>query len=640
MLTFTNLCVRRGPRVLIDDTSVTIHRGHKVGITGANGTGKTTLFQLILGEIAPDTGDFDLPSNLTIAHVAQEVKATRKNAVDFVIDGDQELRRLQQQLEQANDDGIKQAELHASIEVAGGYSAEARASTLLNGLGFGKEQLKQEVQSFSGGWRMRLNLAQALMCRSDVLLLDEPTNHLDLDAVIWLESWLKRYDGTLLLISHDREFLDNVVTEIGHIEHQNLRLYTGNYSQFERLRAEHLSVQQSAFEKQQREIAHMNDFVRRFRAKATKAKQAQSRLKALARLETILPAHVDSPFRFTFKESDKLPDPLVRIKGASVGYSNTPLLSNIKLELHKDARIGLLGPNGAGKSTLIKMLAGELSAMSGDFHFAKELRLAYFAQHQLDQLRVSETPLDHMQQLDAKASEADLRNFLGGFGFQGDRVFDQVEPFSGGEKARLVLAMLVYQRPNLLLLDEPSNHLDIEMRHALTIALQEFQGGIVLISHDRHLLKMACDSLVLVNDGTVSEFDGDVDSYPDWLQKRNKPSASKSDNTSSTPAPDSQSATAKSEKDRKRQEAQNRQKLAPLKKEVDSLEKQIERLRGKQQELQEQLADAEMYTDEKKEDLKDLLWKQAELAKSLESAEEEWMEKADELEQGMQQNIG
>jgi len=617
------------------------------GITGANGTGKTTLFELILGEIAPDTGDFDIPSNLTIAHVAQEVVATDRNAVDFVIDGDQELRQLQQQLNKADGDGIKQAELHASIEVAGGYSAESRASTLLNGLGFSTEQLKQAVQSFSGGWRMRLNLAQALMCRSDVLLLDEPTNHLDLDAVIWLETWLKRYEGTLLLISHDREFLDNVVTEVAHIEHQNLRLYTGNYSQFERIRAEHLSAQQSAFEKQQRDIAHMNDFVRRFRAKATKAKQAQSRLKALERLETIAPAHIDSPFSFTFKEPDKLPDPLLRIKDASVGYTDTPLLNKIKLELHNDARIGLLGPNGAGKSTLIKMLAGELTAMSGDFHFAKDLNLAYFAQHQLDQLHLNETPLDHMQQLDEKAGEGDLRNFLGGFGFQGDRVFDQVGPFSGGEKARLVLAMLVYQRPNLLLLDEPSNHLDIEMRHALTIALQEFQGGIVLISHDRHLLKMACDTLILVNDGTVSEFEGDVDTYPNWLQNRHKLSSSSAQTNNAgsnsgsitTGAKESQTTSAKADKERKRQEAENRQKFAPLRKQVDALEKQMDRLRGKQQELQLLLADEEIYAEEKKEELKDLLWKQAELVKSLEAAEEEWMEKADELEQGMMQNI-
>lgn len=623
--------------MLIDESTFTIHRGHKVGITGANGTGKTTLFQLILGELTQDAGDFDMPSNLTIAHVAQEVLATDRNAVDFVIDGDTELRRLQLQLERSGSDGIKQAELHAAIEVADGYTAESRASTLLNGLGFNKEQLKQEVQSFSGGWRMRLNLAQALMCRSDVLLLDEPTNHLDLDAVIWLESWLKRYEGTLLLISHDREFLDNVVTEVAHIEQQNLRLYTGNYSQFERIRAEHLSSQQSAFEKQQREIAHMNDFVRRFRAKATKAKQAQSRIKALERLEHIAPAHVDSQFNFAFKEPDKLPDPLLRIKEASVGYTDIALLNKIKLELHKDARIGLLGPNGAGKSTLIKMLAGELDPMGGEFHFAKDLNIAYFAQHQLDQLHLNETPLDHLQHLDPFASESDLRNFLGGFGFQGDRVFDQVEPFSGGEKARLVLAMLVYTRPNLLLLDEPSNHLDIEMRHALTVALQEFSGGIVLISHDRHLLKMACDTLLLVNDGKVEEFDGDVDSYPAWLQNRHKPVVTAT--TATKAAADPQASNAKTDKERKRQEAENRQRLAPLKKEVDSLEKQIERIRGKQLELQEQLADEEIYSDEKKEDLKDLLWNQAELIKSLETAEEEWMEKAEELEQGMQHNI-
>ncbi len=634
MLTFTNLCLRRGPRVLIDESNFTIHRSHKVGITGANGTGKTSLFQLILGEVTPDTGDFDIPSNLTIAHVAQELKATDQSAVEFVIDGDQELRQLQQSLANATDDGVKQAELHAAIEVAGGYSAEARASTLLNGLGFSKQQLDQAVKSFSGGWRMRLNLAQALMCRSDVLLLDEPTNHLDLDAVIWLETWLKRYEGTLLLISHDREFLDNVVTEIAHIEHQNLRLYTGNYSQFERLRAEHLSAQQSAFEKQQREIAHMSDFVRRFRAKATKAKQAQSRLKALSRLETIAPAHIDSPFNFSFKEPDKLPDPLLRIKEASVGYNTEPLLRNIKLEIHPDARIGLLGPNGAGKSTLIKMLAGELQAMSGDFHFAKDLKLAYFAQHQLDQLSLNETPLDHMQQLDAKASESDLRNFLGGFGFQGDRVFDQVEPFSGGEKARLVLAMLVYQKPNLLLLDEPSNHLDIEMRHALTIALQEFSGGIVLISHDRHLLKMACDTLLLVNNGRVDEFDGDVDSYPSWLQNRSR----SPDTRPAKSIEEAPSTTAKADKERKRQEAENRKKFAPLKKEVDALEKQIDRLRGKNQDIQEQLADEAIYNDDNKEALKDLLWNQAELTKSLEAAEEEWMEKADQLEQSMAQH--
>lgn len=624
MLSFSRLSVRRGPRVLLQDSTFTIHRGHKVGITGANGTGKTTLLSLIMGDLSPDTGDFDMPRNLVIAHVAQEVKATDRIALEHVIDGDVELRVLQQKLEDPSTDGIKQAEIHSAIEIAGGYTAEARAATLLNGLGFTPSQITQPVESFSGGWRMRLNLARALMCRSDLLLLDEPTNHLDLDAVIWLESWLKRYAGTLILISHDREFLDNVVTEVAHIEHQNLKLYSGNYSQFERIRAEHLAAQQSAHEKQQREITHMNAYVTRFRAKATKAKQAQSRIKALSRLELIAPAHIDSPFKFTFKEPEKLPQPLLRIRNASVGYDGTALLSGIKFEMHNDARIGLLGPNGAGKSTLIKMLASDLDAMTGDMDFAKDTKIAYFAQHQLDQLNLSATPIQHLRELDDQATEAEFRTFLGGFGFQGDRAFDIVGPFSGGEKARLVLAMLVYQKPNLLLLDEPSNHLDIQMRHALTVALQDFSGGIVLISHDRHLLKMACDRLLLVHDGKVEEFDGDVDTYPAWLQNRNKPTIAKTDAGAQSDTPD---------RDRKRLEAENRQRLAPLRKEVVALEKQLDRLNGKKEELETQLGDETLYTEDNKSKLKDLLWKQAELSKSTDQIEEEWMEKAEQLEE-------
>lgn len=630
MLSFSNLSVRRGPRVLLENSTFTIHRAHKVGITGANGTGKTTLLSLIMGNLSPDTGDFDMPRNLVIAHVAQEIKATAQIAIEHVIDGDTELRALQKKLDDHTDDGIKQAEIHSAIEVAGGYSAEARAATLLNGLGFTPEQTKQPVQSFSGGWRMRLSLARALMCRSDLLLLDEPTNHLDLDAVIWLESWLKRYTGTLLLISHDREFLDNVVTEIAHIEHQNLKLYSGNYSQFERIRTEHLAAQQSAHEKQQREIAHMNSYVERFRAKATKAKQAQSRIKALSRLEHIAPAHVDSPFKFSFKTPEKLPQPLLRIREASVGYDGVPLLSKIKFEMHNDARIGLLGPNGAGKSTLIKMLAEELEAIQGELDFAKDTKIAYFAQHQLDQLNLSATPVQHLRELDDKATEAEFRTFLGGFGFQGDRAFDIVEPFSGGEKARLVLAMLVYQKPNLLLLDEPSNHLDIQMRHALTVALQDFKGGIVLISHDRHLLKMACDTLLLVHDGKVEEFDGDIDTYPSWLQNRNKSaSATNSDNSEKQ---NSSTNRDKPNRDKKRLEAEQRQRLAPLRKEVVALEKQLDRLTRKKEELESQLADETLYSDENKEKLKDLLWQQAELSKSTDQIEEQWMEKAEELE--------
>ncbi len=626
MLSFSNLSVRRGPRLLLKESTFTIHRGHKVGITGANGTGKSTLLSLIMGELSADSGDFDMPRNLVVAHVAQETSASARPAIEHVIDGDVELRRLQQRLDDTTKDGLALAELHSAIENVGGYTAESRAATLLNGLGFTTDQIRQPVQSFSGGWRMRLNLARALMCRSDLLLLDEPTNHLDLDAVIWLESWLKVYPGTLLLISHDREFLDNVVTEVAHIEHERLKLYTGNYSQFERIRAEHLSAQQSAHDKQQRDIAHMNSYVTRFRAKATKAKQAQSRIKALSRLELIAPAHVDSPFKFSFKEPEKHPNPLVRVNNAAVGYDGEALLSKIKFEMHSDARIGLLGPNGAGKSTLIKMLAAELEVLSGELHFAKDTKIAYFAQHQLDQLNLSATPVAHLRELDKNASEADLRTFLGGFGFQGERAFDPVAPFSGGEKARLVLAMLVYQKPNMLLLDEPSNHLDIQMRHALTVALQDFTGGIVLISHDRHLLKMACDRLLLVNDGKVDEFDGDIDSYPKWLQSRNKPS-------SSTPESKPAQTSAVNSKDKKRLDAEARQRLAPLRNEVRALEKQLDRLSGKKETLQSKLADDALYTDDKKDELKDLLWQQAELTKSIEGVEEEWMDKAEQLEQ-------
>ena len=625
MLSFTNLSIRRGPRILLERATFTIHRGHKVGITGSNGTGKSSLFALIMDELSADTGDFDMPGNLVVAHVAQETATTDRLAIEYVIDGDAELRELQQQLTESESDGMRQAELHGKIESAGGYSAESRAATLLNGLGFTPTQIKQPVKSFSGGWQMRLNLARALMCRSDLLLLDEPTNHLDLDAVIWLESWLRSYAGTLLLISHDREFLDNVVMEIAHIEQQGLKLYGGNYSQFETTRAEHLAAQQSSHLKQQREIEHMNEYVRRFRAKATKARQAQSRLKALSRLELIAPAHIDSPFKFSFKAAEKLPNPLLRITNASVGYADTPLLNNRKLELHNDARIGLLGPNGAGKSTFIKLLASELSTMSGDLHFAKDTKVAYFAQHQLEQLNVGATALQHLRDLAPEAQEGELRSFLGGFGFHGDRVFEQVGPFSGGEKARLVLALLVYQKPNLLLLDEPSNHLDIQMRHALTVALQDYNGGIVLISHDRHLLKMACDKLLLVHNGRVGEFDGDIDSYPAWLQKQSRPASA-----------DKSTTTAKPDKDKKRQEAEHRQRLAPLRKEITSLEKQLDRLQRKNDELQTRLADESIYDPENKDLLKDLLWQQAELAKATQAVEEEWMEKAEQLEQAQQ----
>jgi len=570
MLTFTDIELRRGQQILLQHCSITVHRGNRVGITGANGTGKSTLFALILGQISAESGEFDCPRGIQTAHVEQHTPSTERSAVEYTIDGDAELRELQQQLSNAEQqgNGERQATLLAEIERVDGYTAESRAATLLAGLGFLPEQIRQPVNSFSGGWRMRLNLARALMCRSDLLLLDEPTNHLDLDAVIWLEGWLSR--------------------------------------------------------------AHINSYVTRFRAKATKARQAQSRLKTLQRLELIAPAHVDSPFKFSFKAADKLPQPLLRMKKAAIGYGDTNILQSVSVDIHRDARIGLLGPNGAGKSTLIKALAGELAASDGEIQFARETRIAYFAQHQLEQLESQQTVIQHLLKLNPAASESDLRNFLGGFGFHGDRVNEKVEPFSGGEKARLVLAMLVYQRPNLLLLDEPSNHLDMQMRHALSVALQDFAGGIVMISHDRHLLKLCCDELLLVDRGRVNDFVEDIDTYPRWLQQRNKePAAGEVSNTVQTSGDESK---RQNDKDRKRRQAELRQQLAPLRNEIRQLERQLERHQQKKAELDEKLADAELYTDDKKDELKELLWDQAKLVKAIEETEEEWLARSEQLE--------
>ncbi|MFO7592753.1 MAG: ATP-binding cassette domain-containing protein, partial [Pseudomonadota bacterium] len=515
MIRFNALSLRRGPRLLFADACLTINPGQKVGITGANGCGKSSLFALIRNELHADSGELSLPPDWVIAHVAQETPATERSAIDYVLDGDAELRQLEQQLRdaEADNDGHLLGELHARMENIGGYTAHARAARLLDGLGFTGEQIEQPVRAFSGGWRMRLNLAQALMCRSDLLLLDEPTNHLDLDAVIWLQEWLAQYPGTLLLISHDRDFLDEVANTILHIEQQRLTLYTGNYSAFEQMRAEKLALQQSAYEKQQKEIQHIESFVNRFRAKATKAKQAQSRLKSLERMERIAPAHVDSPFHFSFLPPHKLPTPLLTLDRVDVGYGGQAIVHGANLSLQPGDRIGLLGHNGAGKSTLIKHIAGELEPIAGEIITARELRIGYFAQHQLEQLDPEASPVQHLQRIDPKASEQSLRDYIGGFGFSNDMALSPVAPFSGGEKSRLVLAMLVYQRPNLLLLDEPTNHLDLEMRHAMAMALQEYQGALVVVSHDRHLLRSVTDTLYLVHDGQVKEFDGDLEDY-------------------------------------------------------------------------------------------------------------------------------
>ncbi len=628
MLKFDHLSLRRGTRLLFSNASFTIHPGQRAGLTGANGTGKSSLFALIKDELHPDEGNCYLPKDWVIAHVAQETPSDLRPAIEYALDGDQELRTVEEKLRQAeaDDKGERVAELHAQLESIDGYTARSRASRLAHGLGFKPGEEERPVNSFSGGWRMRLNLARALMCRSDLLLLDEPTNHLDLDAVIWLEEWLKAYQGTLLLISHDRDFLDAVTTHIAHIEQESVILYSGNYSAFEHIRAERLANQQAVFEKQQREIAHIHSYVERFRAKATKARQAQSRLKALERMELIAPAHVDSPFHFSFKSPDKTPNPLLRLEKASAGYDQTIIIQQANLSLSPGDRVGLLGPNGAGKSTLIKLLAEELTPLDGERLTAQELKIGYFAQHQLDQLHSEYTPLEHLSQLDPKATEQSLRNYIGGFSFSGERAESPVAPFSGGEKARLVLALLVYQRPNLLLLDEPTNHLDLEMRHALSQALQGFDGAMVLVSHDRHLLRTTCDQLLLVNDGKVDEFKGDLDDYPRWLAENRV-----IDQPEKTSAAD-KTHSATSRKDRKRLEAEQRQKLQPLRNKLNRLERELGQLTERQSELEHALAKPENHDAGNKVKLKELLAEKADINRSLSDTEEAWLQAGEELE--------
>lgn len=608
-----------------------IHQGQHVGITGANGSGKSSLFALIRGELHTDLGDFIMPSSLVIAHVAQETPALEQQAIDYVMDGDAELRSIQAELVEAEalEDGNRLAQLHSRFENIDGYSARSRAARLLQGLGFKIEQESTPVKQFSGGWRMRLNLAQALMCRSDLLLLDEPTNHLDLDAVIWMQDWLRSYPGTLLLISHDRDFLDTVVNHIAHVERQGIQLYSGNYTSFEHYRAEQLKQQQSAYEKQQREIAHVRSYVDRFRAQATKAKQAQSRLKTLARMELIAQAHVDSPFGFSFHPPRKLPRPLLRLDKVATGYGDTILLNGVSLNISPGDRIGLLGANGAGKSTLIKLLAGELNVQAGEVIRAKDLDIGYFAQHQLEQLCCDETPFQHMQKLAPKEAEQSLCNYLGGFGFVGDRVNEQVEIFSGGEKARLVLAMLAWQRPNLLLLDEPTNHFDIEMRHALSMALQDYEGAMVIVSHDRHMLRSVCDDFLLVADGQAQEFDGDLDDYRQWLNKR-------LDDSGSAKQAEEKENSAQSKKLKRQQQAENRKRLQPLQKKLNKLERELEQTNSQLEQLEAALADADLYQEQSRDKLKRLLAEQGQLKNKRDEIEEAWFEAGEALQDAEQ----
>jgi len=624
MITLRQLTLARGGKLLLEGIDLTLHAGQKIGVVGPNGCGKSSLFALLLGDLHQEAGDLELPGRLTVAHVSQEVPAGTQAAIDYVIDGDAPLRALEQALAQAHeqDDGERLAALHEAFQHAGGYAARSRAASLMHGLGFAAGEHAQAVDAFSGGWRMRLKLARALMCRSDLLLLDEPTNHLDLDAVIWLEQWLRDYPGTLLAISHDRDFLDGTVGYILAIEQCRLKLYTGNYSAFEEQRAMQLAQQQAAFQKQQREIAHLHSYVERFRAKATKARQAQSRLKALARMELISPAHVDTPFDFRLREPLAGPDPLLTLEDAAAGYDARTVLAGIRLSMAAGARIGLLGRNGAGKSTLIKLLAGALVPLAGARHEGKGLAIGYFAQHQIEVLRPDESPLQHLARLDPRTREQELRDFLGGFDFRGDMALTPVAPFSGGEKARLALALLVWQRPNLLLLDEPTNHLDLEMRHALTLALQEYEGAIVLVSHDRHLLRTTADSLWLVANGGVQPFDGDLDDYRDWLRQREAGAGA------NEPA-------GTTRKQQKRDEALARnQRYAqkrPLAQRLAKLERRMAELDRERAALAQWLADPQSYAD--KDQLQAKLMREAALGAELGQAEEEWLTLHSELEQ-------
>jgi ATP-binding cassette subfamily F protein 3 len=629
MIRLNELSLRRGIKSLLENVSLTLHDGQKVGLTGANGVGKSSLFGLFLGYLQPDAGSLDLPPHQVVAHVAQETPPDSRPAQEYVLDGDRELREVQQRMEATDPehDGLAYAHLQSHFEAIGGYTAGARAARLLHGLGFTPGDELRSVSEFSGGWRMRLNLAQALMCRSDILLLDEPTNHLDIDAVIWLQDWLLAYTGTLVLISHDRDFLDEVCDHIIHIENRKATMITGNYSAFELRRAELLSQQQAARDKQQREIAHIQSYVERFRAQATKARQAQSRLKALARMELIAQAEADSPFDFHLLPPLKLPRPLLTFDQVSAGYGERRQLDGVSFTLSPGDRIGLLGANGAGKSTLIKAMAGVLDIQGGKRVAAQDLRIGYFAQHQIEQLSLDESPLWHVQRLNPVATEKELRNFLGGFDFQGDQALVSIAPFSGGEKARLALALLIYQRPNLLLLDEPTNHLDLEMRDALNRALQDFDGALVLVSHDRYLLRSVADQFWWVASHRLQPFDGDLDDYRRVLAEHRR---AMQDDTATAKKPEP------ARRDQRKQDAGQRQQLRALQQVFDRAEREVDKLTQSRSDLETELADPALYLAENRARMQRIVQQKNELASQLQDAENRWLEAGEALDNARQ----
>ncbi len=637
MIQLDQLSIRRGGRILFQKASMQLHPGWKIGLTGVNGAGKSTLFSALLGGIESDSGSLTRPNIWTVAHMAQEIKALDMKAIDFVLSGDEEYWQIQDQLnhpENLSNDEL--AHLYSRFEEIHGYTASSKASQLMAGLGFFEHQSELLVSSFSGGWRMRLNLARTLMSRSDLLLLDEPTNHLDLDAILWLEDWLKAYEGTLILISHDRDFLDAITDHILHIENQILTLYTGNYSTFETTRAERLAQQQQAFEKQQEAKAHLQKFIDRFKAKATKARQAQSRIKQLERMQELAPAHVDNPFTFSFREPSKMSSPLLTLEHADIGYGDKLIVTNVNLQITPTSRIGLLGMNGAGKSTLIKSLVGDLALIQGVRKDSELLNIGYFAQHQMDALDGNASPMLQLARIaDPKINEATLRSFLGSFGFSGERMDTPSESFSGGERARLALALIVWLRPNVLILDEPTNHLDLDMRHALTMALQDFEGAVVLVSHERQLIASVCDELILVHAGQSKEFDGDLQDYAAWLRQA-RIDMMKNGQKPSAPIQSQvvkKTSISKVDKEAQRKEAARQRELSrPIRKNIEKIESQIGKIQPRLVEIEEFLADSALYEANRKDDLLKLMNEQTELKTKLEQAEEQMLELMMELE--------
>ncbi|WP_180036049.1 MULTISPECIES: ATP-binding cassette domain-containing protein [unclassified Acinetobacter] len=638
MIQLDQLSIRRGGRVLFQKASMQLHPGWKIGLTGVNGAGKSTLFSALLGGMESDGGSLTRPAVWTVAHMAQEIKALDMKAIDFVLSGDEEYWEIQHKLEHPEQlDNEALAHLYGRFDEIHGYTAPSKASQLMAGLGFFEHQSQLNVSSFSGGWRMRLNLARTLMSRSDLLLLDEPTNHLDLDAILWLEDWLKAYEGTLILISHDRDFLDAVTDHILHIENQELTLYTGNYSTFERTRSERLAQQQQAYEKQLETRAHLQKFIDRFKAKATKAKQAQSRIKQLERMQELSAAHVDTPFTFSFREPTKMSSPLLQMEHVDIGYGDKLIATNVNLQITPNSRIGLLGMNGAGKSTLIKSLVGDLPLLQGTRKASELLNIGYFAQHQMDALDGNASPMLQLSRIaDKKISEAALRSFLGSFGFSGERMDTPSEGFSGGERARLALALIVWQRPNVLILDEPTNHLDLDMRHALTMALQDFEGAVVLVSHERQLIASVCDELLLVHHGKCREFDGDLVAYADWLRQARIDMMKNSQQAPTTikSQVETKQTISKVDKEAQRKEAARQRELTrPIRKNIEKNEAQISKIQPRLNEIEELLADSALYEASRKDDLLKLMNEQTELKAKLESVEEQMLELMMELEE-------